>query len=384
MVDMTGRIRVGLIGAGNVALSDHLPTYLAHDETFEVVAIADPTADRLALAGGLAALPSDRLYPSGFELLGRTDLDMVDLCTPQHTRHDLVLAAAAAGTHVLSEKPLATIPAEAADMVAAMRAAGLTYGIVHNYLYFPEVLRVLDIIGAGEIGRPEIAILNWLGVIDAPGTASFRPTWRHDPRLAGGGVLMDMLHIVYLAEALLGKPIERVSAWIDARRDGAPVEDLTLSRFEAADAAALVNVGWGVGPGGFSVAGASGRIEVTYRDGGSGAFEPFERLIVHGRSGRAEETELARDASMEAILLDFAGAIREARDPVAPGEQGLHILEAVLAVYESAAVGRTVELPLAPDDPVRRLGVAGLAELPIPAWSQVRKRHLFGLDAEAV
>jgi predicted dehydrogenase len=195
---------------------------------------------------------------------------------------------------------------------------------------------------------------------------------------------MDMLHIVYLAEALLGKPIERVSAWIDARRDGAPVEDLTLSRFEAADAAALVNVGWGVGPGGFSVAGASGRIEVTYRDGGSGAFEPFERLIVHGRSGRAEETELARDASMEAILLDFAGAIREARDPVAPGEQGLHILEAVLAVYESAAVGRTVELPLAPDDPVRRLGVAGLAELPIPAWSQVRKRHLFGLDAEAV
>jgi hypothetical protein len=79
---------------------------------------------------------------------------------------------------------------------------------------------------------------------------------------------------------------------------------------------------------------------------------------------------------------DFAGAIREGRDPAAPGEQGLHILETVLAVYESAATGRTVELPLAMEDPVRRLGVAGLRELSMPAWSQVHRRRLFGLDAD--
>jgi predicted dehydrogenase len=379
---MTDRIRVGLIGAGNVALSDHLPTYLAQPNTFEVVAIADPTADRLALGGRMAALPQDRLYSNGLDLIGRPDLDMVDLCTPQSTRRDLVLAAAAGRIHVLSEKPLATIPAEGAEMVGAMRAAGATYGIVHNYLFFPEVMRVLELVGAGEIGPVEVAILNWLGVVDAPGTASFRPSWRHDPRLAGGGVLMDMLHIVYLAEALLGKPIERVSAWVDARRDRSPVEDLTLSRFEAADAAALVNVGWGAGPGGFSVSGPDGRIEVTYRDGGSGAFVPFERLVVHGRSGRVEQTGLPADDSMGAIVRDFAGAIREGRDPAAPGEQGLHILETVLAVYESAATGRTVELPLAMEDPVRRLGVAGLRELSMPAWSQVHRRRLFGLDAD--
>ena len=379
---MTDRLRVGLIGAGNVALSDHLPTYLAHPGIFEVVAIADPTDDRLALAGRMATLGEDSLYSSGFDLIERSDLDMVDLCTPQSTRRDLVLAAAAAGNHVLSEKPLATIPADAAEMVGAMRAAGLRYGIVHNYLYFPEVLRVLEIIRAAEIGPVEIAMLDWLGVVDAPGNASFRPGWRHDPRLAGGGVLMDMLHIVYLAEALLGKRIERVSAWVDSRRDGSPVEDLTLSRFEAPDAAALVNVGWGSGPGGFRVSGPDGRIEVTYRDGASGAFAPFERLVVHGRSGRAEETELAADDSMGGILLDFAGAIQEGREPVASGEQGLHILETVLAVYESAASGRTIELPLAPDDPVRSLGVAGLRELAMPPWSQVRRRRMFGLGAD--
>lgn len=376
------RLRVGLIGAGNVALSDHLPTYLAHPETFEVVAVADPTPARLALAGSVAGLTSNRLYTDGFELMRQMDVDMVDLCTPQHTRRDLVIAAAAAGLHVLSEKPLATIPADAAEMVAAMRAANVRYGIVHNYLFFPEVIRVLEVIASGEIGTVEIAILNWLGVIDAPGVAAYRPTWRHEGRFAGGGVLMDMLHIVYLAEALLGRSIERVSAWVDARRDGAPVEDLTLSRFEADGCAALVNVGWGVGPGGFAVAGHDGRTEVTYRDGGSGAFAPFERLVTHGRSGRHEETTLPGDRSMDAVVLDFAGAIREGRDPVAPGEQGLHVLEATLAVYESAALGRTVLLPLPAGDPVRRLGVAGLRLLDIPSWTPINVRRLFGLDAD--
>ena len=83
---------------------------------------------------------------------------------------------------------------------------------------------------------------------------------------------MDMLHIVYVAEAMLGAPIERVSAWVTARSDDAPVEDIALARFETSTNAALVNVGWGVGMGGFGVSGPLGRIEVTYEDGGNGAF----------------------------------------------------------------------------------------------------------------
>ena len=155
-------------------------------------------------------------------LLARTDLDMVDVCTPQHFHHDLVIAAAAGGRHVLSEKPLATTPRDAWEMVAAAEAAGTTLAIMHNYLLFSEVARTLEIIGSGEIGPVEVVILNWLGVPDSPGNAAYRPTWRHDPTQAGGGVLMDMLHIVYLAEAMLGAPIERVSAWVTARKDGAP------------------------------------------------------------------------------------------------------------------------------------------------------------------
>lgn len=252
-------------------------------------------------------------------------------------------------------------------------------GVMHNYLFFPEVVRTREIVASGEIGRVEVSILNWLGAIDYPGNAAYRPTWRHDPRYAGGGVLMDMLHIVYLAEALLGRSIERVSAWVEARSATSPVEDLVLARLEVDGAAALVNVGWGVGPGGVAVSGSLGRLEVTYRDGGSGGFVPFERLIVHGRSGRQEITQLPPEDSTGAILDDFAAAIQTGREPIAPGALGLHVLETTLAVYLSAALGQTVILPLQPGEPVYEHGVAGLAQLELPAWSPVRRRRIFGV-----
>jgi predicted dehydrogenase len=370
---------VGIIGAGNVALGYHLPAYQALAREFRVIAIADPMAERRALAVEQAGLAPADVHAEPGELLERRDLDMVDVCTPQHLRRDLIVAAAEGGRHILSEKPISTSPRDAQVMIDAARAAGVHFGIVHNYLFFPEVLRTRELIEAGEIGPVEVAILNWLSVEDRPGNAAYRPSWRHDPGQAGGGVLMDMLHIVYLAEALLDRPIERVSAYVSARDDGASVEDAAICRFETDHNVALVNVGWGVGPGGFGVSGPEGRIQVEYRDGGSGPFQPFEQLTIHGRSGRRVERQLPADRSIERVLLDFAAAVRDGREPIATGQQGRHILEATLAAYASAGLGRTVQLPLRPGDPVFEKGVSGLAELELAPWSTIRRKGLFGI-----
>lgn len=372
-------LRVGLVGCGNVALSDHLPAYLALPDRARVVAVADPTPARRELGRMRAGLSEADAYADARVLLARDDLDVVDLCTPQQFRRDLAVQALESGRHVLSEKPLATVPADAQRMVDAASAANVRLGIVHNYLFFPEIRRALELIGADEVGPVEVALLDWLGCADNPGNAAYQPGWRHDPRAAGGGVLMDMLHIVYVAEALLGRRIERVSGWVHGRRDGAPVEDIALARFETSDAAALVNVGWGSGPGGFAVSGPEGRIEISYQDGGSGAFAPFERLEVHGRSGHRVERGLSGDDPMSCVVRDFCDAVQDGRAPIASGEQGLHILEATLAVYVSAATGETVGLPLPPDHPVHRLGVAGLAEMTLAPWSPVTRHGMFGL-----
>jgi predicted dehydrogenase len=372
-------LRVGMVGLGNVALNHHLPALLELDDLFRVVAVADPTPERRALGQQLAMLGPEDAYADPLGLLERDDLDMLDLCTPQHVRRELAIAALESGRHVLSEKPIATTPADARAIISAARAADVRLGIMHNYLFFPEVRRTRELIAEGRIGPVEIVRLDWLSCADNPGAAAYRPRWRHDPRASGGGVLMDMLHIVYLAEALLGRPVERVSGWLQARADDARVEDIALARLEVDGAAALVNVGWGVGPGGYAVRGPLGRVEVTYHEGGSGAFVPFDRLEVRGQGGHEVERDMPSDLGIRDALRDFAAAVIEGRDPAAPGEQGLHILETTLAVYLSAATGSIVSLPLPEEHPVSRRGVAGLAEVPLAAWSPVRRQGLFGL-----
>jgi predicted dehydrogenase len=385
-LDMSAPLRVGVVGCGNVAVNFHLPAYRALPDRFELVGLADPTPERLEAGRVAAGLPERLVHQDARHLLARDDIDLVDVCTPQHHRRDLLVAAAATGRHILCEKPLAAVPADAAAAVAAAEQARVTLAVVHNYLFFPEVVAAGQVIASGEIGQVRTVTVNMLGVLDAPGAAAYDPRWRHDPAAAGGGVLMDMLHAVYLAEHLLGAPAERVSAYVDNATDGDPVEGLALCRLEADGRAALVNVGWGLGPGGIQVSGTLGRLTIGYQDGGTCPWAPFERLTVttgaatrvHPLPPGKELVPLARDA-LHATLLDVADAIGQGRAPMADGRQALHILEATVAAYGSAALGATVALPLPAGGPLHRAGVVGLEELDVPEWSMVARRGLFGV-----
>ena len=130
--------------------------------------------------------------------LARDDVDVIDVCTPQHLHRNLVVAAAAAGKHVLCEKPIAAFPADAAAMVTAAKDAGVVLAVMHNYLFFPEIVALRRLIDDGVLGEVRTITVNMLGVVDSPGAAGYNPRWRHDPAAAGGGVLMDMLHGVYV------------------------------------------------------------------------------------------------------------------------------------------------------------------------------------------
>lgn len=389
-------IRIGIVGLGNVALGFHIPALLALPELVRVVAVADPSAERREQAAAVLGLGPDSVHADADALLARPDLDVIDLATPPHVRTALALKAIATGRAVLCEKPLATVPAEAAAIVAAGEAAGVPVGVVHNWLGFPEFVAARASIAAGEIGRPEVAILNLLGTEDRPGSAAWNPNWRHDPGLAGGGVLMDMMHVVYVAEALLDQPIRRVSAQVLARRDDAPVEDIALCRLEADRAVALVNVGWGVGPGGITIAGPDGRLEIAYEGNGTGPFAPLESIrLVRAGGAVTDRTPVGAgpatwgpgaarppiDVHLVAALRTFATRIAAGTQLEATAANGLRALEAALACYASAATGRTVALPLAPDHPVHRRGIAGLAELAL-ADGPIAAGGIFGLGGQ--
>lgn len=378
----SNRFGVGLIGCGNIGLSRHLPAWLEKPAGFHLIAVADPTPARLELGRVAAGLEPSDAHLLVEDLLDRDDIQVVDVCVPPRLRRDIVIAAAEAGKHILAEKPLATVPADAAAMIRAAHSSGVTLGVVHNYLFFPEIVTAREVIASGLIGRVEVAILNYLGVTDHPSAPGYQPTWRHDPGQSGGGILMDFLHVIYLAEGLLGQPIERVSAYVTARRRGG-VEDLALCRFEAADSAAIVNVGWGVGPGGIEISGTTGRLAIRFQGGGTSPFATFEELALVNELGSRAVDVPANKGFLEPAIVDFAESVRRRTPSAAPGEEGLHVLEAAVAAYESAATGRTITLPLDEADPVYQRGIAGLADLDIPIWSPVGSKQIFGVPTSS-
>lgn len=369
-------MRVGIIGCGNVALGTHANGYRSVPGV-EIVAAADVTPERLALARERLGLDEAFCYLDYRSLLERSDLDAVSVTTPQSLRRPIVVAACEAGKHVLSEKPLATIPADADAMIEAARRNDVCLALNHNYLFFPENRAIKALIEAGEIGEVELVILNVLGVEDRPGSAEYRPRWRHDVDAAGGGVLMDMLHSVYLAPWFAGSEVRAVSAAVDRRYPEGEVEDAAYCRFEHERGFSMVNVAWGFGPGSLEIMGTRGRILQLNENLGSTPFTRHERLLLVNEQGQSER-EVPRDRRSSAIFADFVAAIREGRSPVAPGEAGKRTLEAVLGAYTSAAIGREVALPFPTDHPVYLRGARGIRELDLAPNGPVQQKGIFG------
>jgi predicted dehydrogenase len=374
-------MRIGLIGCGNVGVNAHIPAVQAN-EGMTIVAVADPTPERLQAAADAAGLTSADLHGVWHELLSREDVEAVIVATPQRFRPEIVIAAARAGKHVLAEKPLALTPANAQAMIDAARANGVTLATVHNYHFMPVYCDIKEVLDSGEIGQPEIAVLNYLGVEDRPGAAAYSPRWRHRSADSGGGVLMDMLHVVYLANWFMGGPPLAVSAWVDQRLEGdGDVEDIALVRYAYANGQALVNMAWGVGPGGVEIGGTRGRVVMTNTDFGTHPFVPPARLDVVAESGSRSWTPREAVAyGMAGIAGDFRDAVAADAEPVANGESGLRVLDAVLGAYVSAALVAEVTLPLPGNHPVYTRGSAGIADLDLPDASPVRRRGLFGVD----
>jgi predicted dehydrogenase len=288
---------------------------------------------------------------------------------------------------VLCEKPIAVKPSDAAAMTTAAIGAGVVLAVVHNYLFFPEVVALGELLSSGTLGDVRSVRVDMLGVVDSPGAAGYQPLWRKDPAASGGGVLMDMLHGVYLAEFLLGAPVTAVSAFVDSGEDGDAVEGLAMCRLEAGRRAALVNIGWGHGPGGVTVHGTTGRAIARYRADGTMPWAPFEQLTVTTADGDSRVVDLPAGqqlgpliaTAMRDTVIDLADAISSGGTPVADGAAALHTLEITVAAYASAALGRTVAIPLPIDGPLYASGVGGLTALDVPDVALVRRRGLFGL-----
>lgn len=147
-------------------------------------------------------------------VLGRPDIDLVDICTPGGSHATLSRAALGAGKHVLCEKPMANSLAEArtmADAAAVARQRGLVSMVGFNYRRVPALGLARELRGSGRLGEIREARFSYLQdwLVDPLSPA----TWRLDAAQAGSGALGDLgAHLVDLAGFLLGELPDEVVA----------------------------------------------------------------------------------------------------------------------------------------------------------------------------
>ena len=146
------KLRVGIIGAGNIATSAHLPAYAQLTDIVEVVAIADIVPERAKDAAEKYGIP--HYYASVEELIaGEPDVDYIDVCTWTAAHAPVAIAAAKAGKNILCEKPLAATLEQGLAIEAAVKEAGVQFMLAVVTRYGAEQQKFVELRDAGKFGE---------------------------------------------------------------------------------------------------------------------------------------------------------------------------------------------------------------------------------------
>jgi len=214
---MKKKLNVGLIGCGFMG-KVHSNAYLKLNKFFDVgyemvmKCVCDSNEKKLkafAENWGWESTETDWR-----KMIARDDIDLIDICTPNNTHHDIVLAAAAAGKMIALEKPLSMDAEEGVPMVKAVEKAGKPNMVWFNYRRVPAAALAKQIIDEGRIGRVFHYRAKYLQdyTISPDVPQGGDALWRLDARVAGSGVTGDLLaHSIDMATWFIG-PISTVCA----------------------------------------------------------------------------------------------------------------------------------------------------------------------------
>lgn len=336
-------LRIGIIGAGGISQT-HRDGYLSAGA--EVVAVADPNADQLAARA--RAWGVERRYSDYRAMLADGDLDAVSICAPTAVHAPATIAAAAAGVHVLCEKPLALDLDQGRTMIEACRSAGVLLMTNHQLRSHGAVEQTKTMLERGDLGDITHVRLrqahDWAG---GDVRASF--TTRAS---SGGGTLLDNgCHLMDLAR-YLGKDVDEVYARSATRKYAVELEDTAhVSLRFASGAIGTVEVAW-TATGweeGFWVYGTQGALEYTNRSG-----TPLLRHAYRASPGTTwgdtdvSEYRFAGDAPHTRNVRAFLAAVRGERAVLCSGDDGLEAVRLILASYESAERNQPVRVREAP------------------------------------
>jgi len=343
------KLRVAVIGAGFVG-RDHLAAYRQQPDV-EVVGVADPNAETAEVA---AAEAGARPYTDHRSMLAAEHPDAVSICVPTALHLPVTEDAAAAGAHVLLEKPMAPTVADCDAIASACTRAGVALMVGFTHRFHRELLEAKQLIEEGAIGPPSLAQDFFSFGESAPW-----PAWYYDRALSGGGELMhDAVHLVDRLAWLIGSQIVEVfgrttsyARGIDGVEDGG----VAVLRFESGAVASLF-VNQSTYPLRSDAPGVPmpGRSELEIHGPlGSIRYRTWHELIVDLAGAPSRTVSGQERDEMQREIAEFVGAIREGRAPSVGAREGRQGIAVVQAIYRSAAAGHPVPVALVKPSRVR-------------------------------
>jgi UDP-N-acetyl-2-amino-2-deoxyglucuronate dehydrogenase len=340
------KLRFVLLGCGRIA-QNHFASLKGHADRAELVGVCDvnPTAANAAVAETGATS-----YPNLASMLAKSKADVVVLTTPSGLHPEQAVEVAAAGLHVMTEKPMATRWHDGLRMVKACDDANVRLFVVKQNRRNATLQLLKQAVEQGRFGRLYMVNVNvfWTRPQEYYDSAAWRGTWEFD----GGAFMNQASHYVDLLDWLIG-PIESLQAYTATLARNIEVEDTgVISVKWRSGALGSMNVTMLTYPknleGSITIIGEKG----TVRVGGVAVNE-----IQHWEFAEPNtDDEKVKQASYETTSvygfghpLYYDNVIKVLRGEAAPetdGREGLKSLETLIAVYLSARDGKRVALPL--------------------------------------
>ncbi|PKU25271.1 Gfo/Idh/MocA family protein [Telmatospirillum siberiense] len=337
------RLRLGIVGLG-MASQPHALALAELTERIDVAGAFSPSPERRAAFAEKTGFP---VVDTLEELLADATVQAILLLTPPTTHLDLVERCAAAGKHVLMEKPIEVSLARSVALVERMEKAGLRLGIVFQHRFRPVVRRLRAALAEGAIGETIAASaeIRWW----RPPAYYAQPGRGMKARDGGGVLITQAIHSLDVFCTLTGIPVVVGCFARTSPMRHIDTEDTAAGMLRFANGA--------IGTIGATTAAYPGfpeRIELSGTLGTATLEGNSLRLLYHdgrqdvmegdGPTGGGADPMAFDHGPHKALIADFAAAIIEGRDPDASGRSALAVHRLIDALLRSSTEGRLVQV----------------------------------------
>ncbi len=349
---MDKKVGVGLIGSQFISTIHAESLKTAADA--QVLAVMSPTEEHVRNFAENFDIPNH--FTDLDKMLAMDDINMVVIGAPNFLHCEITLKAAAAGKHIVVEKPLCMNLAEADRMIEACTRANVKLMYAEELCFTPKYVRLKGLLDEGALGKP--VLLKQSEKHDGPHADHF---W--DVERSGGGVTMDMgCHAIEFFRWLNGKnPIKSVYAQMSTSVHNAKTKgddnSIIILEFENG-VTAIAEESWTKLGGMDDRAEIHGSEGVAYADVLQGSsIQTYSTKGVGYAVEKAGSTVGWSYTIYEEIwnygfpqeFEHFVDCVKNDKEPIVTGEDGKAVLEVIYAAYESAGTGRKVMLPFKTD-----------------------------------